>query len=138
MPDEQRRILDMLAAGKLSVDEANNLLTALGSETSANPASASLPKPPPVPPKPPVSPARMLRVIVNDGEKVNVNVNIPIALARFGMKFIPAEARQELENQGIHLNDIFDMLKGEVPEGRLIDIDADDEGKPVRVVVEVR
>ena len=103
MSDNQKRILDMLAEGKISADEAQKLLAAIGSG-SDEPRSA-----------PPRSP-KYLRVVVQpnpEGEDVKgvnpdapgdddvkrVNVRVPVALIRAGIKFtslIPAEASDQV------------------------------------------
>ena len=123
----------MLAAGQISADQAAELLEAVG------PASA--PSAPAVPAK---GIARMLRISVDatrpDGSKeATVRVNVPLGLARFAGRFLPPEARRELEGQGIDLSSLLDSLNSDVPDGRLVDIDATDEekGTTARIVIEV-
>ena len=95
MSDSQRRILDLLAEKKISVDEAQRLLSLTepdkdtgtkGPEESAGPRG-----------KP-----RYFRVQVQPeagSGKESVNVRIPMALIHAGMKFsalIPAHASEEV------------------------------------------
>ena len=93
MSDNQKRILDMLAEGKITADEAQKLLAAIGpggDETKS----------------PPLSDAKYLRVTIHPdpdapkGEDVKrVNVRIPISLIRAGIKFtslIPADASDQV------------------------------------------
>jgi len=117
---EQRKILELLASGQLSVEQADELLNALGSE----------------PPKPKGT-AKMVRIEIDAADEAKVRVNLPAPLAKFAMGFIPRETRDELTAQGIDLSEILDVLKGELPEGRLVEVEAQDNGKPVRVLVEV-
>ena len=131
--EERRRILDMLAAGQISADQAAELLEAVG------PGSA-----PVAPAAPAKGIARLLRISVDatrpDGSKeATVRVNVPLGLARFAGRFLPPEARKELEGQGIDLSTLLDSLNADVPDGRLVDIDATDEekGTTARVVIEV-
>jgi hypothetical protein len=136
-PDSRKRILDMLASGAISADDAAKLLTALGGERT--------PGTPPPPPKP-RSPARVFRISIDaiddekGGERAKIRVNIPIGLAKFASRFLPPEAKRELEGQGIDLADLLAGLGDEVPEGPLVDIDVDDEGtgtKKAKILIEV-
>jgi hypothetical protein len=95
MNENRRRILEMLAAGKISADEAERLLAALDKEyPSASASTGAKAKP------------KYMRVQVEavDDEKdgpVKVNVKIPLQLLHAGVKFtslIPAQAR-------VHVND---------------------------------
>lgn len=127
---EQRKILDMLAAGQITAEEANELLSAIGPTRPVKPAA-------------PKGVAKMVRISIDASEgkvgkgKAKVNVNVPAPLAKFAMQFIPKGVRAELEAQGIDLDELLDVLKGELPEGRLVDIDAGDEGDHARIVIEV-
>jgi hypothetical protein len=88
MAEERKKILEMLAAGKLSVDEAERLLEAVGGdEPSASPGPGAVAK----------SRCKYLRVLVEDGPKgEKVNVRVPLGLIRAGIKLgglIPEGAR---------------------------------------------
>jgi len=127
MSENQKKILEMLANKKISVDEAYRLLSALKTEmgapeSSAGAGTASKPKP------------KYLRVCVVPGQGHKhgrgheheeheeddeddegaelVNVRVPMSLIRSGMKFtslLPTEARDKvtdaLHERGIN----FDM-----------------------------
>ncbi len=96
MSEDRNRILSMLAAGKITTDEAERLLDALGTTTTAgaggpaitgDPAQliAALPK--------------YLYVQVDGSSGDNVNVKIPIALVRSGLKLtslIPDQAMDQI------------------------------------------
>lgn len=149
--DERNRILDMLASGKITAEQAADLLKAIG------PSNA--PPPPPPPPRSPVEAfeadaraflqpkqgiARMLRVSIDaegDGnsERAKIRVNVPLALARFATKFMPDEAKVQLEEQGIDLGELLEALGDELPEGRIVDIDAErpDGSRSAKIIVEV-
>jgi hypothetical protein len=136
--DERKKVLDMLAAGQVTVDQASELLRALGD--GAPPASP----PPPAPAR--TGTARLLRISIDardggDGERAKVRVNVPLGLAKFASRFLPAEARSELEAQGIDLSELITAISTETPEGRLVDIDVDPEdgrsGKSAKIFVEV-
>lgn len=135
--DSRKRILDMLASGAISADDAAKLLAAIGGET----------RPGTSPPAPkPRTAARVLRVSIDahddeEGrERAKIRVNIPLGLAKFASRFLPPEAKRELEAQGIDLADLLASLGDEVHDGPLIDIDVDDDsgrGKKAKILIEV-
>lgn len=145
--EDKKRIMDMVKEGKITAEEAIRLLEAMdaGRPQTAAPnagyAYAVATTPPP-----PKGLAKMIRIVV-DGEDVKVKVNVPAALAKFASNFIPPEAKQQLSAQGIDIAGILDMLKGELPEGRLVDVEISDVAKvsdgetrisgPMRVLIEV-
>ena len=144
MSENQKRILEMLADKKISVDEAQRLLSVLEPETDSGikvPGDTAGKKPVP----------KYLRVVVHpnaeagsDTEKVNVRV--PIALIRAGMKFtslIPAHAsdhvNKALKEKGID----FDLrnLKTEDLEELIdalsdLEVDVQNGQEKVRVYME--
>jgi polyhydroxyalkanoate synthesis regulator phasin len=105
--EERRQILEMLATGKINADEADRLLGALQGEQPAATATATPNKPAP----------KFLRVIIdstNEWKKspVHINVRVPVALLRAGVRFasfIPTNA-QERVNEELHKNGMnFDI-----------------------------
>src|SRR5262245_21895544 len=91
MSDDTRRILDLLAQGKISVDDAHRLIAAVtASDTAtanASAASHSSGMNTDAPPKPP----RYLRIAVHKGAtdqrgEKDVNIRVPIAIVRGGMR----------------------------------------------------
>jgi hypothetical protein len=113
MGENQKRVLQMLAEGKISVDEASRLLSALGKDTDGTGRSQEPGKGKPGP--------KYLYVQVEPKEgcadnaeglksarSERVNVRIPVALIRAGMKLkslIPPKAAdnvsQALKEKGI-------------------------------------
>ncbi len=105
MSDNKRRILDILAAGKISVDEAAKLLSALGEESgSATEKNSEMAG----------RKISYLRVVVDhlkEGKPEKVNIKVPVSLIRAGMKFtslIPEEAADEVDKalceKGVKVN----------------------------------
>ncbi|WP_448569247.1 SHOCT-like domain-containing protein [Thermus sp.] len=120
--EEKRRVLEMLKAGAIGVEEALDLLSAL---------EGGRPEPRP--------PARLLKVRVEaeeEGRPVKVHLNLPLALASLVESFLPEEAKLTLGRQGVNLKDLLALLKEGVPEGKLVEIEAEEKG-PVRILVEV-
>ena len=104
MNDNRRQILEMLAAGKITADEAERLIAAIesGPVTSAADHSSSAPG---VPLKPR---AKYIRVLVEADEDLTglkkgpttVNVRVPMQLLRAGVRLaslIPAQAHNQLD-----------------------------------------
>jgi hypothetical protein len=148
MSEERKKILDMLAGGKITVDEAERLLQAVGNAPNDAPGR----------PSPPAGPGaatsrgkpQYLRVLVTpkDGAEgaERVDIRVPLRLIRAGMKLkgmMPGQAGEKfsssLEEHGINVD--FDNLKGgdvdtlvEALTDMAVDVDAD--GKTVRVFCE--
>jgi hypothetical protein len=118
MSEERDRILDLLAAGKITAEEAGRLLDAVDqraaqagatsatSATSAAPKSGSggLPK------------FIYVKVLSTKGD--NVNVKIPLALVRAGLKLtslIPPQAMEQIDKSMAEKGMSFDLknLKAE-------------------------
>ncbi len=115
MSETRRRVLEMLAAGKVSVAEAERLLDALE-------APAAVPRT-----------GRLLRVWVRGKDGEGVKLHLPLTLARVALEFLPAEHRALLEKEGIDLDALLAGLKDELPEGRLVEV----RGSEGEVVIEV-
>ncbi len=83
--EERMRILAMLSEGKITADEAQNLLMALGQNSRGRPKTTT-------------RAPRQLRVRITDisSGRNKVNVNIPMGLVNIGLKmgarFIPSDA----------------------------------------------
>jgi len=104
MNEETRKILDMLAHGKITVEEADKLLAAVGAAATGTPASRS------------GNPAwKYLRVQVEPGpgspHGERVNIRVPFKLIRAGLKFaalIPHDAQDKvhaaLREKGLNID----------------------------------
>ena len=112
MNEERMRILKMLEEGKISVEEATQLIEAVEAPRETEVTTQGKPK--------------WLKVRVQDGEDEKVSVNLPLSLARVAMKFIPQQAKDKMEAQGIDM----DVLLHEVTEtkiGKLVEVQEGDE-----------
>lgn len=119
---ETRKVLEMLYAQQVTVDQAMDLLSALGPDHGGTVKAQGA--------------AKTLRLVVDAEDEAKVRVNVPTPLAKFALQFVPKDVRDELESQGINLAELLDALKGDLPEGRLVDIEGGDD-KPIRVIIEV-
>jgi hypothetical protein len=107
MSEDTKRVLELLASGKVTVDEADRLLRAIG----AAPAGASA-EAPGQSEKPP---ARYLRIAVQKGANAcggekQVNIRVPLSLVKGGMRLgamIPGYGEainEQLRRHGVDLD----------------------------------
>lgn len=141
MNEDRRRILDLLAEGKINADEAERLIAALAGDGSGAVGE------PPKPRKPP----KYLRVVVDaDGYEghgaAKVNIRVPMQLLRAGVRLgalIPVQAREQvnaaLREQGVPFD--IGQIKPENLEALIeqiddLTVDVDDEHARVRIFCE--
>jgi hypothetical protein len=131
--DEGKQILQLLADGKIDVEQAYRLLRALGDVDERAPRPPREPSPPPGPPGPPGARGRILRIRVTEDGEQKVNVAIPLAIARIGKMKLASSGlvRGHLGKFGI---DLDELLKSVDFPGKIVDI-ADDEDR-VEIYVE--
>lgn len=117
MSEDRTRILNLLAGGKISPEEAERLLDALDARTSATeaPAGPAI-KGDPEPLIAALPKYLYVKVIAANGD--NVDVKIPIALVRSGLKLtslIPPQAMDQInESMSQHGMSVdFDNFKRE-------------------------
>jgi hypothetical protein len=139
MPSEEgKQVLQLLAEGKIDVEQAYRLLRALGDveEGASRPPRAPFAATPPIPPMPPTAPGgrgRILRIRVTEAGEQKVNVAIPLAIARVGKMKLASSGlvRGHLGKFGI---DLDELLRSVDFPGKIVDI-ADDEDR-VEIFVE--
>ncbi len=131
--EERMRILMMIQEGKISAEEAAQLIAALEEISekpkSNRPAPPSMTSPGPNAPKP-----RFMKVMVSDTRsgKVKVNVRLPVSLInsgiRLGAKFAP-------EIEGLDMDVLNTWLSsGEI--GQIVDVFDEEDGEHVQVFLE--
>ncbi|AEM85141.1 SHOCT-like domain-containing protein [Streptomyces violaceusniger] len=142
MNEQRRQILEMLAEGKITADEAERLIEALQREQPETPpGTTSRPK----------ARAKYLRVVMDaeddtGGGPTRLNVRIPLQLLRAGVRLttlLPpaaiAKVNAELDRAGVpidlaelkpqHLDDLIDHLDDVI-------VDLDDPGSKMQVYCE--
>jgi hypothetical protein len=132
MSEETRKILDMLAKGKITVDEAEKLLSAVSSPEAEQKDKTT---------ETGQTGRKYLRVIVEPGaestEQDKINIRVPLKLIRAGLKwaaFIPKQARTKvnkaMNEKGIDM-DFTDMKPEDLEDlvTNLDDLTVDIEGK---------
>lgn len=141
---DKAKILDMVEKGSITAQDAARLLECLG-ETTEKEEKAQQER---VHESAVRMKGKKLRVEVNgytEGNKVNVNVSVPLVLARYADNIIancvPDAVNGELKGQGIDLRslniggiiDTFEEIDEDIVN---VEIDEDDTKMKVRVYVE--
>ncbi len=135
------RILQMLKAGVITVDEAEDLLRSLEAKEPAAEQTVAF------------KDARgrknrKLRVQVDAGEdekKARVNINVPVSLIKslgpVVVKNLPVEAKEELDQFGVDLVSIMEGIEALIESGQEedvvnVDVNKGSDTAKVRVYVE--
>lgn len=143
MSEEKRKILEMLAEGKISVEEAEKLLAAISTSESERKESPSSSK------ESTRTRLKYLRIFVEPGSEQGkgerVNIRIPLNLIRAGLKwasFMPKDVHKKvdeaLKDKGIDI-DLSQMTPDNIEEliEHLNDLTVEVEGKEkVRIFCE--
>ena len=117
MSEKIKRVLDMVAGGKITVDEGERLIAALDAGQSAVPEAS---------PDAERSTPRFLKLEVNaigeDGKDEGLRMRVPLDLLRAGIKMralIPKAKRdrinEKLKEKGIE-GDVFDMSNDQIDD----------------------
>lgn len=138
--EERRKVLDMLAAGQISAEQASELLGALDEERGQAEPSAPIVRR--------KGTAKALRISIDDpgdpdkakSKPTRVRINVPLGLAKLAARFIPRDAKAEIEGHGIDVQELLSTISADPPEGPLVDIDVDEAGpggRHVKILIEV-
>lgn len=133
MREERKKILDMLAQGKISAEDAERLLDKL---VDGEPADTEETPDADRPCK-----VKFLRVHVDSTEGDKVNVRVPLALIGTGLKLsavLPDEVAKKLGESGLDLGKLCELDSAELCEAlRDLKVDVDSgDGDVVRVFCE--
>jgi hypothetical protein len=121
MGEEKRLILEMAKEGKITVEEAEQLLEKANPGESIDDTTGVKKQ----------ESKKFLRVRVTEEDKVKANIKIPIGLAKVGLKIIPKE-KLTVNGEQIDVDEILRMIK-EGTEGEVVNIDAEDKGKNYKI-----
>ena len=139
--DEKQKILKMVEDGKITAQDALELLEAIGKDEKIAPPE----------PKKPHGKKKMFRIRIDaQGDesgkgRAKVNVNIPIDVAKkltSLTKVIPASAKSEMEKEGfnideLNLNELLEAIENGDMDESIVDIDADGEDGVAKVKIYV-
>lgn len=125
--EERKRILKLIQEGKITAEEGEKLLNALGSSDSSS-------KRRPTPAQRSGKTARWVRVRVTDVAtgKTKTTVNIPLGLIDWGLQI---GAQYAPEVGGLDLNQLSEMLD-EGTMGKIVDVINEEDGEHVEIYVE--
>jgi len=138
MSVETRKVLEMLAAGKITSDDAERLLDKLAAAPVKESPESGAPESPNGTGA--TTPRKYLRILIN-GEGKDVNVRVPLSFVRTGvglMAVLPPRVADKLHDKGFDLSALKDLKGDELNEALNtlnINIDSSD-GKHVRVFCE--
>ena len=126
MREEVKQILAMVEEGKITAEQAEQLMDAGNFSDEEKDGHE------PAPGKP-----RWLKVKVFDAatNKRKVNVSIPLALVSVGLKLGIKYGLDRDELKGINYDDIMQMIESGA-EGKMVDIIDEESGEKVEVYVE--
>ena len=138
MSEERKKVLEMLAAGKITADEAERLLDKLGNNAS-NAAPAAEP-PQSSAATAPANP-KYLRIVVDQPGREQVNVRVPLSFVRSGrglLAIMPKHVNERLAEYGINAGSFSTMNLNDLNLNlRELNIDVDKgDGKKVRIFCE--
>lgn len=129
MGDEKIRILKMVEEGKISSEEAVKLLETL-SEPEVGGTLA-------VPEKKPRKFMRFLKIRVFEGDlsKPKVNIAVPLGLLKLATKFMPEDAKAQINEHNIDLDEILRVVD-ENTQGKLVEVQDDEDQSRVEIFIE--
>jgi len=110
--EERKKILEMVADGTVTAEEAERLFVAAGSDEDV--------------PRTARGDNKFLIIKVHQGDKTNVNVRLPLALARLAKMFIPKDIEVNGKPLDINLDQIINLVESEV-EGNIVEVHQEDD-----------
>lgn len=137
MSEETKKVLEMVAEGKISAADAERILEKLTASAQTSSAESKAESSETTPGKKP----RFLRIIVDKPGKDQVNIRMPLAFARTGTSLLgvlPARVSEKLSELGIDpaaLCSKSDSAWAEAMENACINVEKGD-GKKVRIFCE--
>jgi len=125
MNDEKMKVLKMLEEGKVNADEAARLLGALDDQPAAGPAAAAAPG----------GKARSLhiRVFKEGNDRARVNVHVPLALAKWALRFGGKHATAQVGDKELDMDEIEKFL--DQAPGEIMTVEDDDSGERVEITL---
>jgi hypothetical protein len=135
MNEERKKVLEMLAAGKITAEEAERLLDKLAGTASSSASSSE------APPAPGAAKPKYLRIVVDAPGKDQVNMRVPLSLVGTGRRLLavmPQRVSERLSEYGIDAG-ILALGNCEDLEAAIRDLNVDVErgnGKKVRIYCE--
>ena len=125
--NSKEKILEMVKAGTISVEEGIQLLNALEPKTGGTQITK--------PQKKPIS-ERMIRILVDSEDGERVRVNLPMSLVKLGIDINNKlnVGGKSIDLNGIDLNQILSQIDGDL-DGELMTVDGKN-GEKVRIIID--
>jgi len=138
MSEERKKVLEMLAAGSITADEAEKLLDKL-STAAANPASGA--EPPTASVAQGAAKPKYLRIIVDHPGREQVNMRVPLSLMGSGkslLAIMPRRVNERLAEYGINAGTFTGIDCNDLGQAvRELNVDVEkSDGKKVRIYCE--
>ncbi len=125
MSEERKKVLEMLSEGKITSDEAERLLDKLESRRSGPVSGGAT-----ATESPRASAPKYLRVVVDGTDGERVNIRVPLALVRTGIKLstmLPVQVTEKMKERGIDLTPLSELKGDELTkalEELVVDVDS--------------
>ena len=120
--DERRKILDMVVEGQITAEEAEKLMAAADKSEALEGGGEHS--------------NRFLIIKVQQGDKTNVNVRLPLALARIAKMFVPKDLEVNGKPINVDFDEIIHMVEKAVT-GNIVEVHQVDEDTGDRTDVEI-
>lgn len=131
---EKERIIQMVADGKISAEDAERLIRAIGETEVHSPRQVTAYDEKTKAPK-----TAKIVVDIKSAKGENVKFNVPIKLAKWVSKFIPEERLSQIEAEGINIHEILNNITEFIDEASgkdLVNI-VSSSGDQVRVYLDI-
>jgi hypothetical protein len=138
MSEERKKVLEMLAAGKITPDEAERLLDKLSGNASNATAGAEKP---PAPAQQGNAKPKYLRIVVDQPGREQVNMRVPLSLVGSGrglLAIMPKHVHERLAEYGINAGSFTTLTCDDLGQAiRELNVDvAKVGGKKVKIFCE--
>jgi hypothetical protein len=136
MSVETKKVLEMLAAGQITAEDADKLLEKLGGS-----ATGTTPRPAADEATGTAQKRRFIRIVVDKPNGDQVNIRVPSAMLRTGMKLLgvlPPAVSEKLTEKGIDLSTLRELQLEDLAEHLKdlhVDVDSSN-GEKVRIFSE--
>jgi hypothetical protein len=138
MSEERKKVLEMLAAGKISADEAEKLLDKLsGNASNATPGAEK----PPAPAQQGNAKPKYLRIVVDQPGREQVNMRFPLSMVGSGrglLAIMPKHVNERLAEYGINAGSFTTLTCDDLGQAiRELNVDVERVGgKKVKIFCE--
>jgi SHOCT-like protein len=125
--DPLERVLQLVAEGTLSADDAAPILAALDRKSRPDPGAGATPYPDAESSQAPTQTPRFARVEVRERGRRVVDLRVPISLGRFALSRVPGLSIQQIAE--------VEQAVTSGAHGPILDVE-DEDGDGVRIVLE--